>query len=298
MALLGLKELLVHKEYKVPQDQLDKTELMVKTDRMDQMVLLDLLGSRINTGATGPAGRRSYGQDGLTVKTGQDGLDGATGPHGATDQGIQVPQDQLDKTELIGQDGQDGLDGATGPQGATGAQGIRGATGPAGQDGADGQDGQDGLDGATGLKELLVHQGIQGATGPAGQDGADGQDGQDGLMALLGLRATEHKEFKVQQDLLVLTVLMVKMGIRWYCKGYGTRNQGAQTCWADGLRQGMIMGYWARATGAQGIQGATGPAGADGITGPQGATGATGPVINGQSENDILVWNDPDGKDK
>ena len=27
----------------------------------------------------------------------------------------------------------------------------------------------------------------------------------------------------------------------------------------------------------------------------QGATGATGPIINGQSVNDILVWNDPDG---
>ena len=35
MVLLGLKELLVHKEYEVPQDRLDKTELMVKMDRTD-----------------------------------------------------------------------------------------------------------------------------------------------------------------------------------------------------------------------------------------------------------------------
>ena len=35
MVLLGLKELLVHKECKVPQDQLDKTELTVKMDRTD-----------------------------------------------------------------------------------------------------------------------------------------------------------------------------------------------------------------------------------------------------------------------
>ena len=51
----------------------------------------------------------------------------------------------------------------------------------------------------------------------------------------------------------------------------------------------------------------TGPAGADGTNGidgqhwcywcywTTGATGATGPIINGQSVNDILVWNDPDG---
>ena len=48
-------------------------------------------------------------------------------------------------------------------------------------------------------------------------------------------------------------------------------------------------------TGADGVTGPQGVTGADGITGPQGATGATGPIINGQSVNDILVWNDPDG---
>ena len=47
MVLLGLKELLVYKEYKVPQDQLDKMELMVKMDRMDLMALLDLQALKV-----------------------------------------------------------------------------------------------------------------------------------------------------------------------------------------------------------------------------------------------------------
>ena len=56
----------------------------------------------------------------------------------------------------------------------------------------------------------------------------------------------------------------------------------------------MPLEKWSRRV-RTGINGIDGQDGATGPTGATGATGATGPIINGQSVNDILVWNDPDG---
>jgi hypothetical protein len=177
-------------------------------------------------GSTGPIG--ATGASGLAGSTGATGLRGTTGPIGATGaSGLQGT------TGPIGATGASGLQGTTGPIGATGASGLQGTTGPIGATGASGLRGTTGPIGATGAS------GLQGTTGPIGATGASGLAGTTGATGASGLQGTT----------------------------------------------GPIG-----ATGASGLRGTTGPTGPTGFTGATGSTADVLPIVtNYLSSNNVLI---------
>jgi len=109
------------------------------------------------TGPTGPQGPAT-----ITVRsttTGEPGTD-ASVTNGGTNQNLLldfvIPR---------------GIDGATGPTGATGPQGLTGPTGATGATGPQGLTGPTGATGATGPQGLIGPTGATGPTGPTGPSG-------------------------------------------------------------------------------------------------------------------------------
>ena len=91
---------------------------------------------------------------GFTGPTGQDGIQGQTGPTGISMPGFTGPT------------GQDGIQGETGPTGIS----MPGFTGPTGQDGIQGQTGPTGIS-------------MPGFTGPTGTAGPTGSSSSFAMMA-------------------------------------------------------------------------------------------------------------------
>ena len=111
----------------------------------------------------------------ITVKNGNKGSAGATGPQGLKgDPGATGPQGPK------GDKGDTGLQGPKGDKGATGAQGPKGDKGDTGATGLQGPKGDKGDPGATGPQGPKGDPGATGPQGPKGDPGATGPQGPKG----------------------------------------------------------------------------------------------------------------------